>query len=563
MTKVLRRYSRKNLRRAIAAGVSCGVLASVAIAQPQSDLDTPLKLKTDYFGYSASVSARVGYSDNIDLRTSQFKEDEMIGSTFFSGGVITSTPRFTGIALADLDVSYLIDRSDLRLNQNVGGTGTATLHDNWFYFDVSGKTNRQLVGDNARFSSNINAGRDQRADVHSFAASPYLFHRMPDQSSVALRYRFSQVFVDDSEARGNLFAGGFLNDSTSHEVSATYDTGGLFERARFKLRAYGNDTTESGSSVLPDFSYRQGALTAEGEYALSQEFSLSGAVGYDEIETQDAASQFFDDEELSGFFWRAGFTAQPNRRSRVRLEYGERYNDEFIDADIFYKISPRLNFNAGANRSFQTRAQSASGRFRETQTQTLTFAEQLREGEELSARGLIDAATQFASTLNGTDAQTVGVGVTDNAYAGLTGVYDRTQITLSGNYADSDFGFRQIENISGGLAVQHRLSRRLNAYSNIFYRRTDTLVDPSNCEANPVLFGLDVTEPLFDPVSACSVLTQQNGVTNTITGTIGGSYQLYKNVATFAEYSHTERLSGVELLEYNENAIYVGVKLDF
>jgi uncharacterized protein (PEP-CTERM system associated) len=559
------RYTRKGLTRALCSGVCLGAFGGAALAQSQGGLtaEPPLRLQTDYFGYAASVAGRVGYTDNINLAPDGFEEDEFIVSTVFSGGAITSTNRFTGIALADLDLSYLVDSGDFNVSQNVGATGTATVADNWLYVDVSGRTTRQLIGDNARFSRNVNAARGQQANVHSLSASPYLYHRMADQSAVSLRYRFSQVFVDDSESDFNVFSRNFLNDSTTHEAVASYDSGNRFQRVRFSLSAYGNDTTEDGSGVLPDFGYRQGAFEGSAQVALSRTFSLSGAVGYDEIETSDAASIFFDDDELSGVFWRAGFTARPNRRGFARIEYGQRYGDDFIDADLSYRVTQRLNFRAGANRSFRTRAQNINRQFRDTQLQTLQYADLLRQGEALSPRDVIGAANQYSSILGGSNAQTVGVGVVDSAYASLSANYGRTTATLGGFYSDSDFGFRAIETFTVRGSVSRRLSRRLTGYVGADFRRADTFVDAAVCEANPFVFGFDAFDPLFDPVVSCANLAASNGVTNTISGNIGASYQIFENVAAFADYSHAQRWSEVEFLEYGENTVFVGLRLDF
>lgn len=558
---VLNRYSRKGLARALYAGVSAGALGGAAVAQTEP-IEPPLTLQTDYFGYAATVAGRVGYSDNIRLQPDGRERDETILSTIFSGGAITSTNRFTGLLVGDLDFSYLIDENDFNVNQDIGATGTLTLADNWLYLDVSGKTQRQLIGDNARFSRNINSARNEQASVHSLAASPYLFHRRPDNSTLTLRYRFSQIFVDDSESDFGGINQSFLNDSQSQEILANYSSGRLLDRVRFSLTAYGNDTQESGSAILPEFGYRIGTLEGAAEVALSRQFALSGAVGYDEVETDDAAALFFDDEELSGLYWRAGFTARPNRRTRARIQYGERYGDDFIDADISYRLTQRTDFRAGAQRSFRSRAQTINSRFRDTQIRTLQFADLLRQGEELSPRGVVDAANQYSSLLSGVSAQTIGVGIVDSAFASLNTQYERTDISLTANYSDADFGFRQIDTLSINGLVDRDLSRQASAYVGVSFRRADTFVDTATCEANPLVFGLNAFDPLFDPVVECADLAASNGVTNTVSGVIGVDYRFFENVSGFAEYSHAQRWSEIDDLEYGENTIFVGLRLD-
>ena len=552
-------------RRATAlllGGVSLAAIGTVSIAQSLT-ADPPLRMQTDYFGYSASIAGRLAYSDNIRLAPDGFEDEEYIASTVFSGGAITSTNRFTGIVLGDLDLSYLINDEDFNVSQNVGGAGTATIAENLFYFDISGQTSRQLVGDNARFSRSINSARSQQANVHSYAASPYFYRRLRDDASVTLRYRFSQVFIDDSDSVFGAINPNFLNDSRTHEVVAQYDSGNRFDKLRFTLSAYGDDTTESGSDVLPRFGYTHGALEAAAEFALSRKFGISGAVGYDDVETDDAASQFFDDEELSGVFWRAGFTARPNRRTVARVEYGQRFDDEFIDAAIAYQLSPRLNLTASANRSFTSRARSLDVRFRQTRFDTLRFAETLREGQEISPRSLINEANRYSSLLSGVGAQTVGVGAVDSARVILNGDYGRTRFSLGGFYADSDFGFREIEAFSINGDIQREMTRRLTAYGGLNYRRADNDVDQATCEANPTVFGLDAFVPAFDPVAECAAFIAANGVTNTLTATIGADYRFFENVSLFAEYSRSERWSDTPSLDYSENLGFAGVRVDF
>ena len=161
------------------------------------------------------------------------------------------------------------------------------------------------------------------------------------------------------------------------------------------------------------------------------------------------------------------------------------------------------------------------------------------------------------------DAQSVGIGASNDAYASLRGSFDRTLISMNVNYQDTDFGFRQNENIGGSIDVSHELSRKVTAYGSVFYRRADTDIDLASCVQSPFLFGFDVTSPGFDPVGSCNDFVLANGVTNTVGGRVGASYQLYKNLSVFGEYTRTERFSPVPTLEYGENTFTAGLSLDF
>lgn len=546
------------VKRALLAGAACAA-ATGAVAQMGAPT-TPLRMQSEYFGYAASVSPRVGYTDNKNLAPDGLEESTVLLSTRLNGSAIYAARRLTAVASGDLDFAYSTDDSEFFVSQDIGAAATLTAVDNLVYFDLAGSTSRQLLGENARFSSNINAARSQRVNVHTYSASPYLYREFADQSSAQLRYRFSQVFVGDDNAGANPFGTDFLNDSLTHEISAGYDSGRAFDRFRFAAIAYGARTIEDGSVVFPRLEYDQGTLMGEGQYALTDSFALSGALGYDRIDT-DFTTPIFDDDELSGFFWRAGFVARPGRRSTVRIEYGRRYDDDFIDASISYRISQQLTFSAGAGQTFETRAQQVNSRYLAQSRSLLSFADRLREGAELDPDAVIATANRFAHRpLN---AQTAGVGVSKNAYARLVGAYDRTEISAAAYYQDTDFGFRQNESLGLDLQARRELSRRMSAYGGLFYRRTDITIDAATCASNPFLFGFDVNDPLFDPVEACLEYAAGNGLTNTLGARVGAAYRIYKNLSAFAEYSYTTRWADSPLLEYDENYVVAGVTLDF
>ena len=551
------------LKGALALSASITALAGVGAAQVSTRANAPLTMQTDYLGYALGVSARASYSDNINLQSGSTKRDEFALSTALSGGAIVSVPRVTAIMLGDLDFSYLTDQNDFVVNQRIGATSTFTGVDDWLYFDLSGSTSRQLVGDNARFSSNINAGRGQRANVHSYVASPYLYRQLANQSTVEMRYRFSQTFVDDAN---NVSVPAFSfsrNDTTTHEALASYESGSTFDKVRVRVTAYGADTTEETAAPFPDFGYRQGSVTGDVQYALSNQFALSGSIGYDDIETQGLSTLFFNDSDLSGLTWRAGFTAQPGPKSRVRFEYGERFGDDFIDANISYNVTNRLRVDARASRSFRTRTQSVASGFATNQLRTLQFADQLRQGGEQSPRSIINTSNFIARGLNGFSAQTNGVAVSDSLRVSATGDFGRTILSFNGNYNDDDFGFRQVETVGAGLRVRRDISRQTTGYFNVNYRRADTTVDVATCQANPTVFGLDPTDPLFDAVADCAALVANNGVSSTLLGRLGASRTIYKNASAFVEVSHSERFSQNAALEYSENTVMIGLTLDF
>ncbi len=553
------RPRKNNARSMFLASASACILAtsfSVDIANAQQGArggtQAPLSFKTNYFGYAASVSPTVTYSDNNNLGQDGNRDGAVIGSVNFNGSGIYSNRRFTGLIDGDLGVSYISDDEDVVVNQRLGATGTATVAENLAYIDISGSTNRQLVGDNAAFSRNVNAARGARANVHSLSVSPYFNRQLDQEATAEIRYRFSQVFVDDDDSA--------LNDSRTHEIRAAYDSGEVFDRLSLSVFGYAGFNDEFGSVAVENFGFEQFAGGAEVEYAVSSRFALTGAVGYDEIQS-DAPAALIPEDDLSGVFWRSGFRARPGRKTNLRLEYGRRFGDGFVSGDFSYDISRRFQFRANAGRDFRTRTQTNATRFTSLQRSTLEFADRLREGNiELSPASIINSSSNINRRFGG--AQTIGVAATNRASAALIGSFRRTQVSANANYVDDDFNFRQVETAGGGLAVNHQLSRRISAYGDVFYRRADTAIDLDSCIANPEFFGL-VSGSLLTGPQFCTNIALTNGVSNTVGGRIGAQYRVFKNVSAFAEYSHTERFSENPLLEFSENLVTAGLTYTF
>ncbi len=543
--------------KAVLLATASVVVASHAVALAQ-DEDTgpqaPLRFRNDYFGYGLSVGPRVSYTDNIQLTPTG--DDEFAVSVASNGSAIYSTNRFTAIFDGSLDVSYLTNQAEVVASQDIGAAATATLAENLFYFDLAGSSSRQLAGENARYSQNVNAGRSQRVNVHNFSLSPYLNHRFANGSAVELRYRFSQVFIDSNNA-GNA---SFETDSRTQEAVASYNTGTAIDRLQVGLTAYGNRTEDYGSTIVSDYQFEQGSLESDLQFALTDRFALTGAVGYDDIETT-APSGFIPANNLTGTYWRAGFRAKPGRKTDIRLEYGQRYDDDFIDANVRYDLTERLSFTASAGRSFQTRAQAASTQFEALQRKTLDFVDGLRSGSVGDAAAVVDALTRVARSRIGY--QQIGLGVSNDANAQLSGAFGRTTLGMYANYQDTDYGYRTIKYYGGGLSAQHQLSRRLAGYTNLFYRHIQANSDFASCVADPTLFRLDTSIPGFDAALACTGTIANDADNDTVGGRLGLSYKLYKNVSAFGEYSHTERFSPLPNQEYGENAVTAGVQMEF
>lgn len=544
----------------LVVATNAAALAQNAVSGPSA----PLKFRNDYFGYGLAVGPRVSYTDNIALAPSGNRDEEYAVGVQTNGSAIYSNNRFSGIIDGSLDASYLVNQGEFVASQDVGAAGTVTVADNLFYIDVGGSSTRQLAGESARFSQNVNAGRNQRVDVHNFVASPYFNRRFANGSAAELRYRFGQVYIEPNTSQTstnpNAGAGFFKRNARTQEVVATYDSGTAFNLVNTQLTAYGNRTNENGSSIFSDLEYEQGTLQGDFQVKMTDRFALAGTIGYDDVNTT-APATFFPEDRLTGFFWNAGFRAVPGPKTDILLKYGRRYDGDFINGTVRYDLSQRFRLTAAANRTFQTSASSSTSQYQAMQRDTLDFVDRLRNGGTATAGGLIDALTRVSRQRFGS--QQIGLGVANDATVSLSAAYSRTTISGFANYHDVDYGFRQIETIAGGVNIQRTLSRKMTAYTNLFYRRVDATADLSSCIADPASFGFDPTVPLFDPILACNSLVGFQGKYDTLGGRVGLAYRLYQNVTAFAEYGRTERFSQVAGQDFSENEAIAGLQLEF
>jgi len=539
------------------SAASAVMLAYANAAQPNNGPQAPINFRTDYFGYGLAVGPSVTYTDNIFLSPNGFKTSDEAISVNSNGTAIYTTNSFSGILDGSLDASYLAEQGKFVLNQDVGAVGTATLKDNLLYIDVAGSSTRQLAGANARFSRNINAGRNQRINVSNASVSPYLNHRFTDGSAAELRYRVSQVFIGQN---ANLGAN-FNRDSRTQEAAASYNSGTAFGRLQVTLNGYGNKTREYGNATAPDFEFKQGSFSTDIQYALTNSFALSGTVGYDKVDTT-APFGAFTGAQLTGLNWRAGFRAQPGRRTDILLQYGRRYDRDYVNANIRYDLTNRITFAASAGQKFQTRAQATSTQFDALQRRTLDFVEALRtSGGGLPASQIVNSLTRVNRI--GFRGQVIGFGLSRNAAARLGANFGRTNVGITGAYNDIDYSFRRVKYFGGGISLTHDLSRRMSVFSDFSYRRIDSRINFSSCIADPTLFGIDTTIPGFDATLACNISVANEGVTDTVGGRIGVSYRVYQNVSAYGQYSYSRRFAQNPGQEYSENTAVVGVQLEF
>ncbi len=570
------------LKQGLLCGASFFLLSTFAYFQPVMAQDVTVEEEEEnidpfnprnrsrFLGYSFSISPKISYSDNVTLAPEGEERSDGLVSVEGRGGILLDRVNFTGIVNGRVEVgSYfsppsvngeqLYDKSII--DHDIRAAGTAQLVENMFYLDASAVSERRALNERSRFSTASLAANDRQADAFSFSISPYLRTEFSNEGTLEARYRYVTVKVDDK----NVVPGidDFLNDSESHEVLAEYSSGKLLDRLGFSIRAYGNKTRETGSNILPRVDYEQASVSGSLSYALNRKLSVVGTVGFDDIHTENNA--LFDDGDLSGVFWKAGVSAKPGRRTEVRLEAGERYGGFLLEGSAEYLHSSRLRFVADISRNLNTSSQLRATSQGILQSETLSFADDLRSLQNLTANEVLESTLQFNDDLRDLTERRSGLATSNNAGISMIINSKRAATVLRAAYDNADFGFQKTNTISLSGAWNRQISRKLNVYAQGSYLDTSDNISGSLTDCVTALSTDPFTVGLSDDavLQICQAQLDSDVETQTVSLLGGVSYEIFKEISTFIQYSLTQRSADVSSLEYEESAITAGMTFDF
>jgi hypothetical protein len=198
-----------------------------------------------------------------------------------------------------------------------------TSDDDTFY-QLDGGVNAELVRENlfldaraARFQTIINANgiippsnllvTDNRTDVTAYNIGPRFTTRVGDRGEFNAAYRYDRVlYGDESDAGG---------DTAQQQITSSLSSGERYRNLVWGVAYDGRRFTRDGDNDTD--TYQQ--VNLGGDYAVNPEFTLLGAVGYEDNDIAGTANQG------GGTTWDAGFIWTPNPRTTLGGSYGNRF----------------------------------------------------------------------------------------------------------------------------------------------------------------------------------------------------------------------------------------------
>ncbi len=388
--------------------------------------------------FTKGMQSSVTVTDNVDLAPEGSEEAAIVTSAGPTAQLTVDGNRLDLLFAGSLQLQHFSNDNAVRLDQNLRGSATAELWEDWLYLDLEGSSSRQLTEPDSRVSAS-DSSRGDRESVTVLEASPYLAHNFGNWAEGELRYRRTQTF-----------SGGDSGDSVQDEQIFRLESGTRFTRTRLGLlleRIDEESDDGDGPTGLQDDNDDVERSTAElaGQYAVWRRFSVTGTAGYDKVESSD-------DRDLGGPFYMLGFDTRPGPRSEFALGVGERYGGLWVEGDFSYDITERLTLTGEIDRILETGTDRLSDR---------------RRGR------VVDPVTGELVTEDLNEDDQDGLAVTWRGTIGLDGVYGRNTFNLDLLYVDRQFedSSDTTYGLRGGWTRQ--LSRRWSTRLSGFATRVD------------------------------------------------------------------------------------------
>ena len=295
------------------------------------------------------VEASQTFTDNVDLAPSDEKEAALI-SEIGPGATLNADLARLQAAFSG-SVRYQrqsFNDAGNDLNANLAGNATAEWAENLFFTDVSASVSQQVL-DSAAGRSASDASTANRELVQTYRVSPYVVNRFGRAARVETRYTGAVTLIDDlagddGQLRFDRGDDDDTSDSVQHTVSLTISSGPRFDRWSWTLTGTASELNFLGDEADPgqpgqpggrndDADQSRRDVLLQNRFALSQQFALTGDIGYQKLDSDDATDSFESTQ------WAIGFRYTPSPNTLLTASAGERNDDRSFSLEARQDIS--------------------------------------------------------------------------------------------------------------------------------------------------------------------------------------------------------------------------------
>lgn len=470
-----------------------------------------------FFGLSHVVSAQHIYIDpRAEVRISATDNANLTETDKVRDGVLNSAIGFNARIdgnRANLAVDYSLDHflfltdggSDYR--QNLFGTLDAEVWED--HFTVNGRASlRQQFLDQASSLSGSSANQTaNRRLVQEYTGTGIFRAGLREFADARLTYRVGLTRSPADNLLDETLPVNF-SDSTSHEFSASIDSGDRFRL--FQWRLFGDSTRVIRSLDVNDF--RRERAGGEVTVKFNRFFQLTGNLN---VSSNDLQSDVLSED---GFGWEAGFRWTPGRKLDLSVSYGREGAREIWYASLQHFFSIRFDF---------------TGSYTDT----------------ISANAIVSNNNLNSLRFNGEQGIENGAGLP----------IDETDP----NFSFSDTDFRRRAAVGTFTLRQRRTTSYLtgNAEWRTFDDGTGTGrswgvsmgTDHEINEKTSISARLSFRQSLFDNGVVVDTLTSR--IDNFIVGNLSWTKTVSKYLRIALSYDHSQRFSNVDGQDLEENVL--------
>ncbi|MEM9122071.1 MAG: TIGR03016 family PEP-CTERM system-associated outer membrane protein [Pseudomonadota bacterium] len=268
-------------------------------------------------------------TDNVAL-SSDDEESDVVGQVTQIVNISRETRRSEFFVFAASSYDTYLDRSEFNdFRHQVNARGEVQALDDLFFIEVVGVINEETIDEDIAQPALPRSVDNERQRQFTGLVSPYVVFRPARGIETEVRGRVSGTTY---EAVGNTDEDD-LNEDTS-------SVGGLVE-----LRSPGEEQGLRWSALFDydksDDDDEQLTWLGSVSVPVRADLRLLARAGYETIDSSDV-----DEDTEDNPIWTVGFEYNPDQRIELRAEAGQRFGDDFYQAEADFALAPAFNLRA-------------------------------------------------------------------------------------------------------------------------------------------------------------------------------------------------------------------------
>jgi uncharacterized protein (PEP-CTERM system associated) len=258
--------------------------------------------------FTPTVDLRQSYSDNVNLAREELARAQFYTEIAPGFTLLNNSPRWK--MRTTYARNFFLSKDDdipntQRAHSELSAAVDGRLINDLLFLDAEARIGQQAVSAFGPQSNGNNFTNNNKAEVRSFRASPYLRYRFGSTANMELRYTRDSLDTGRSTGLGN-------SDGNTYNLNLS--SGPTFRRFGWSLTMA---RQEVSYSLVPDSTVDNANLGLR--YLLSNTFTATMGLGHDSYDYDALGGR------TQGRSWSVGFDWKPSSRTSLQASAGKRY----------------------------------------------------------------------------------------------------------------------------------------------------------------------------------------------------------------------------------------------